>query len=364
MIGKDDIVIRKTILHVLDTIHGECILSNTLLDPGPDLHEFIRNHIFKIFTSDDTKKCTFNPETSPVYALLSQWDEKDEVSFIETSQAVAERLYHAMHEGPDIPPADLLFVTFQTEGVIYLALLKMNYKESYTHQVAIMTQPEPSSSEENFPEMEETIVEEEPLTLVHADIVKTRALLPSASTRIPEAVIINLSDLSIKLLEKRFEVNGEKTYYLSENFLVCHTSLPPKKKLNILTRVVNNITNKYEDADMKAKMDVKSVLQKEYVDNKEFDIEAIGQKLFGKSPERKAEFDEKMEAYDLQYDKFSVTNESTVKNLEKQIMVTDNGIEISIPMETYNKLGCLEIKTDMTGKSTIIIKDIDNLIIK
>lgn len=55
MIAKDDIVIRKAILHILDTNRGECILSNTLLDPGPDLHDFIRNHIYKIVSSDDTK---------------------------------------------------------------------------------------------------------------------------------------------------------------------------------------------------------------------------------------------------------------------------------------------------------------------
>lgn len=55
MIAKDDIVIRKAILHILDTNRGECILSNTLCDPGPDLHDFIRNHIYKIVSSDDTK---------------------------------------------------------------------------------------------------------------------------------------------------------------------------------------------------------------------------------------------------------------------------------------------------------------------
>ena len=60
MIAKDDIVIRKAILHILDTNRGECILSNTLLDPGPDLHDFIRNHIYKIVSSDDTKNCGMN----------------------------------------------------------------------------------------------------------------------------------------------------------------------------------------------------------------------------------------------------------------------------------------------------------------
>ena len=125
MIAKDDIVIRKAILHILDTNRGECILSNTLLDPGPDLHDFIRNHIYKIVSSDDTKNCEFNPEASPIYSILETWDESDDASFIETSQAIANKLYIAMGEGLDIPAADLLFVTFQAEGTIYLALLKM-----------------------------------------------------------------------------------------------------------------------------------------------------------------------------------------------------------------------------------------------
>ena len=353
MIAKDDIVIRKAILHILDTNRGECILSNTLLDPGPDLHDFIRNHIYKIVSSDDTKNCEFNPEASPIYSILETWDESDEASFIETSQAIANKLYIAMGEGLDIPAADLLFVTFQAEGTIYLALLKMNYKESYTHEITASDSEDTNlnSNDSNIP-------------VINTGIVKSRALLPSATSRIPEAVIINLSDYHIKLLEKRYEINGEKAYYLSENFLICHTNIPPKKKLNILTRVINNISNKYDGADLKTKIDTKSALQKEYVDRKSFDVEEIGNKLFGKSPEKKSEFDEKMEQYDLQYDNFTVTNENTVKKLEKQVMVTDSGIEISIPMETYNKLANFEVQTDVTGKSTIIIRNIDNLVLK
>lgn len=378
MIAKDDIVIRKAILHILDTTHGECILSNTILDPGPDLHDFIRNHIYKIVSSDDTKNCEFDPEYSPIYSILETWDESDETSFIETSQAIANKLYIAMGEGLDIPAADLLFVTFQAEGTIYLALLKMNYKDSYTHEVTIDSSYElhktadaedniipASASDEDVANTMDNITDTTSDTpVINTGIIKTHSLLPSATSRIPEAVIINLSDYHIKLLEKRYEINGEKAFYLSENFLVCRTSIPPKKKLNILTRVINNISNKYDGADLKTKMDTKSALQKEYVDRQSFDVEEIGNKLFGKSPEKKSEFDEKMEQYDLQYDNFTVTNESTVKKLEKQVMVTDSGIEISIPMETYNKLANFEVQTDVTGKSTIIIRNIDNLVLK
>ena len=288
------------------------------------------------------------------------------------------KLYIAIGEGLDIPAADLLFVTFQAEGTIYLALLKMNYKDSYTHEVTIDSSYElhktvdaedniipASASDEDVANTMDNITDTTSDTpVINTGIIKTHSLLPSATSRIPEAVIINLSDYHIKLLEKRYEINGEKAFYLSENFLVCRTSIPPKKKLNILTRVINNISNKYDGADLKTKMDTKSALQKEYVDRQSFDVEEIGNKLFGKSPEKKSEFDEKMEQYDLQYDNFTVTNESTVKKLEKQVMVTDSGIEISIPMETYNKLANFEVQTDVTGKSTIIIRNIDNLVLK
>ena len=49
MICRDDIVIRKAVLHILDTNRGQCILSNTLLNPGPDLHDFIEIIFTKLF---------------------------------------------------------------------------------------------------------------------------------------------------------------------------------------------------------------------------------------------------------------------------------------------------------------------------
>ena len=337
MIAKDEIIIRKSILHVLDTARGECILSGSLLDPGPDLYEFIRTHIHRVFVSDDAKDCEFNPETSPIYSILETWDEGEEESFIATSQAIANKLYISMGECLDVPSADLLFVSFQAESVIYLALLKLNYRESYTHDI--------SSQEQT-------------------DIVLTRSLLPSAAMRLPEAVIINLTDYHIRLVEKRFEANGEKINYLSEKFLVCNTQLPPKKKLNILSKVITDISNAFDGADLESKMRKKSALRQEYADHKVFDVEEIGTRLYHDHPAKKNEYDEQMEKYNLQFDRFTVNNERTAKKLERQVLVTDTGIEISIPMDTYNKPGNFEVKTDPSGKTTIVISNISDVTLK
>ena len=71
-----------------------------------------------------------------------------------------------------------------------------------------------------------------------------------------------------------------------------------------------------------------------------------------------------MEKYNLQFDRFTVNNERTAKKLERQVLVTDTGIEISIPMDTYNKPGNFEVKTDPSGKTTIVISNISDVTLK
>jgi len=111
-------------------------------------------------------------------------------------------------------------------------------------------------------------------------------------------------------------------------------------------------------------MDAKSILQQEFVEKQEFNVEEIGDKIFGNHPAMKQEFDETLERYDMQFDKFKVANESTVKKLEKQIIVTDRGIEIKIPMEEYNTKTNVEVIEEPGGRKTIVIKNIENLTLK
>ena len=81
---------------------------------------------------------------------------------------------------------------------------------------------------------------------------------------------------------------------------------------------------------------MKSRLREEFTENQAFKVNEIGDKLFGNHQGKKQEFDEKIERYDMQYDTFTVAKENTVKKLEYQMLETDTGIEIKIPMEEYN----------------------------
>ena len=185
---QDEIILRKGIVHILDGELGYPVYSEQQLDITPDLNEFFTGHIFKIMSGDDMKKCYFDEESSDIYKLLKDFSEDD---FIDFSKDITKRLYDIMNSNLAIPSADLAVLSFSLHSVMYLAILKMNYKESFVH----MTQAEESGNVNS--------------------IIKYRSTLPASSSKLSEAVIINLGDYTVNIIEKKYEVNGEKCNYLS-----------------------------------------------------------------------------------------------------------------------------------------------------
>lgn len=337
---NNDIIIRKAILHVLDSGSKGLILSGQPLDLAGEQFDFLRKIVEKIHKNDTSSHAVFFKEESQVYRLLTEMNESDNESFVETTQSLARLLYNTMTEGPDIPPADLICTSFQEEGQLYLAILKLNYKSSYTQKI--------NKSADN----------------IVTSIVKNCSLLPEPSTKPSEAAIINLSDMSICLVEKKYEINGEKVNYFSEMFLCCTVTNSAKKRLSILTRCIDKVCTMNTD-NIESQMDAKALLHNEFVHNKNtLDVEEISQKLFGDYAEMKMSFDEKMESYDMQFDKIKLQNESSAKKLETIIIVIENGIEISIPVNVYNKKVDIEIKQNDLGPSEIHIKNIKNIHLK
>lgn len=187
---RDDIIIKKAIVHILDSYMGMPVLSDRELECGPDLYEFFRAHLEKVTNSDDIKQCRFMEDSMFPMVLEGFVPE----SFVDVSRALAEELYRIMNANIDIPAADLAVILFRYQEQDYMGLLKMNYKSSYTHFTV-------SDLGENT-----------------NDIIMQKALLPSESQRLSEAAVIDLETMDIQLLEKKYDINGTKVNYMSELF--------------------------------------------------------------------------------------------------------------------------------------------------
>ena len=184
-----------------------------------------------------------------------------------------QKLFDIMYSNIDIPSADLMVARYDTGQQCGIALLKMNYKSSYTHMT-------------NYTENGNC-----------NDIIRQNAILPAENQKLAEACLIDLNDYSLRVMEKKYEVNGVKTNYFSQMFLQCHGSMSPKTELSIVTRAVEQVQKGYydESEQWEAHMEAKSILSQELAEQGTIDIPTVAEKIFHEKPELKEEFTEKME---------------------------------------------------------------------
>lgn len=336
---KEDIRIKQVIVHILDSTVGMPVLSESCVEYGSEFADFLKEHIYKIVSGDDCKHCRFHAAESEVYQILTEYQDD---FFIPVSKDIASYLYGIMNSNIDIPCADLCVVRFRADEAEYLALLKMNYKEFYTHRTK--TLEEGNSN----------------------DIIKYKSILPPESQKLQEAAVICLEDLSVRVIEKKYEVNGEKTDYFSYLFLKCSSQLSHKSKLSIVTRAVEHIQNENfgEEQQFEQHMKAKCVIQEELAEKGTFTVEEIAEKIFQEKPELQIAFQEKMEKYDMVKQEITPVSEQTVRKFQKQQLVTDTGIEIRIPMDQYKDAGSVEFITNPDGTTSVLIKNISRLTAK
>ncbi len=334
---QDEIIIRRGIVHILDGELGYPVFSEQLLDMNPDVNDFFRQHIYKIMSGDDMKRCYFDDseEESDMYKLVKSFDEEN---MVEESKKMAELLYDIMNSNVSIPSADLAIISFQVNGDKYLAILKMNYKESYVH----MTNSDEGANVNS--------------------IIKYQSTLPASSTKLSEAVIINMADYEIKIVEKKYEVNGEKCNYLSELYLKCRASMSSKSKMDIVTRAVEQVNKKHYSEEPVKQMEAKRIIKDEIEQSGTVNVEKISEKIYGQVPEIKEEFDAKMEKYHMEKAEVKPQSEKTTKKFEKQFLKTDTGIEINIPMEQYKDINQVEFITNPDGTISVLIKNINKIL--
>ena len=336
--NKEDIRIRNVIVHIMDPTIGMPVLSDTELEYGSEIAEFLKEHIVKISSGDDAKECRFYKEESEIYRMLNSYSDED---FVAVSKEIAGLLYDIMSGNIDIPPADLMVVRFREGEEEYLALLKMNYKAFYTHRTMAAGDGEGNSNE----------------------IIRHKSILPSESQRLTEAAVIRLNDLALQVIERKYEVNGEKTNYFSFLFLKCSAHMSHKSKLAIVSRAVESVQKEgFDETErFEKQMRAKSIIQEEIEERGGFVVEELAEKIFEQEPELKVAFQDKMEKYDMVKEEIQPRSDNTVRKYQSQHLYTDTGIEIKIPMEQYKNPQSVEFITNPDGTISVLIKNIEHL---
>ena len=273
---QDNIILKKVIVHVAQPSIGKYNASEECIDLGTDFTEFLKKQIEKMTESDDAVKIDLNHA-----AITINLD-----NFEKNTAKLGEELYDICCDSVKIPDADLVFLTFTSEGTDYFGMLKMDYKPFYGHQ--------------------------------------------KGSTEVVTKQVIDT--LTGVLQQKKYEMlSGEKIFYLSEMFLKITTGLSSKKSFGYMMQAILKAT---KEKKLEDQLNIRLQLWNMYQDDGKFSIPTVSDQIFGDDTSGKTIFDDLMEKKDLSYE---IKKEATVKKLEYQTIILDE-IEIKVPISEILKV--------------------------
>lgn len=325
-----DVIINQAILHVLDNTTDAPVLSGAGMELTAEKNAYLQTHIEKLFASDELRTCRFLPES----AFASELEHNKD--FIDFSCRIAGVMFDYMHAHATIPGGDLAVVDFSDgQGRPWLGVLKLNYKNGYIHYTDDSTGTPVNS------------------------ILQQHIFLPTSTGKVDEGALIDLTDGTIRMLEKKYDIDGKKDYYLSPVVFQCSTAVPDKKKLAAIQQAATQAVQEQYDDQEHVEAQVAMLIRNQAVDSK-ISVEAVRQQLEEEFPLAAVPFDdyiEKSEVVESAAETVTVTP-ARIRRMESRSIKSQSGIEVKIPSELLSSIEDVEFINDPDGSVSILIKNV------
>lgn len=325
--------IQKLIVHILDNTTGIPILSEKEHPLEGEIEEFFSKHLIKILKDGDLKNAQFINESNNKIKTLCECFKRDTDQFVTNSKALALNLFELLNKYVEIPPADLAICYFTINTSPYLAILKLNYRPSFIHLV--------SQDDEG---------------LLNS-IIKQKTSLPNEGQKIDECALISLNDFSLKLIEKKYDLNGEKEFYFSNLFLQCTSDISAKEKVKLLEKTTKKFIEKHCEDELEKIVNFKIAVKESIEERNKIDIMHVAENTFKGNSELKRNYVEEIQKK-LSEDRFVVQQSAEKPSMRKQKLITDSGIEINFPLEEFSNHDKVEFINNHDGTISILLKNI------
>jgi nucleoid-associated protein YejK len=282
-----------------------------------------------------SKEATFLPNSEIYKHIVDLKDGKSH--FKDACAQIGRKLSEIMSKSMDIPDGALLIVQFENKKSRYIAIIKLNYRECFTHETK-----HNSSGADN-------------------QIVKYPAVLPFDTGKTEEACLIPFDPMVLKVLEKPFEVNGEMVNYFSELFLECDSSMSKKEAAQILNEISDEINELHFESSIDAVARIKTALVDQAEESEgEISIESVAAKAFEDNPKAQGDYVRLARDAGLRAD--MMLGEKFVRQqFGTQRIKTENGIEIKFPAELWADSSCIEMIRQADGTNAILVKNLGQI---
>lgn len=328
--------IIKVVLHSLDTQREMPVCSSFEVDSDDSTTlAFAENAMGTIMNSSSMQWARFEDQSQ--MKVMCEALYQNPASFMDITRDMSYEMFKLMKDNPAITNGDLMFVLFSIEDVLYLGAAKYNYKTLMTRRI------------ENIRDGQSIY------------IVKDSSLFASMRNKADEGFIISLMHMDIALVDKKYEINGDKEFYLKEHFLKCTSEYSQKEKLEIFNKVTKNIEDKYIGDDLEKKARIKKAVVESIEEDNLLSVQKAVESAFDPQDEVGQLYKDALEKAGIDNENIQISESQIKRKYQMQKIITESGIELKIPVDYYSDPSKLEFISNGDGSISLVIKDIGKL---
>lgn len=318
-------------MHMLDFEHRKIYHSSQFVDMNETSLEYYRKKVEKALYAPTMKELT----VGSMHELMLRSDKmiESDDEFIKQAHDLTDQLYQLGAVIEEMPNCNVLFVDCYKNGEKHIAVMKLNYR---------------------------TI----PVSIVEENVVRItkQQVLPTQGAAVDEAIIINVDTKQLFLIEKKYMIDGKNDYYLNPQWIKGEEKLTDKQKFNTMKKVINKLDDIYNVNDGKALPLMKQEINEKIELHEPVKPLEIVKKVLERDYQAQEESELMMK--DLGIDENDQIASVSMASMDVCKLVLDDDITVNLPVEEYLEGKRIEKRKEDNGTYSLILKDINEIIVK
>ncbi len=334
---NNTIIIDKILIHMLDLEHSKVIYSDTFINLIEGTTEYYDKKIEKCLENTGIKELVVGSQHHLLQAARKMLESDED--FKSESIKITQDLFALCTKIEEMPNANLMFVELKIDGKKYILIIKLNYK---TMPMSLIEEVDGKQS----------------IRFINQQI------LPNKTTAVEEAIIINIEDSILSIIEKRFMIDGKPGYYLNEQYIKGEPKLTDKQKMSIVNKVVKKVDSQYNVVEGDPLPLVKKELVDLVMEHRPVKPLELAKKVMGDDYNASEEVETIMKDMGIDEDDEIVNVPISLDRMSRCKLVLDDDRIIELSVEDYLDNIDIEKQIDENGKTKIILKNIQDIVVK
>ena len=324
--NKSAIEIDRVFLSTIDASKAFVEYNEWTIDPDGEIYQYILQLFAHNFSQAAAKKARYAEDS-----FLAQITPTEAEGFDAFVDVIGDEMHELLKDAYGMQPGSGLFVFATADEQPVIAFFKLNYQSRFACE-----------------KRDGKVVWQ-----------KDARLLPAHTQKEYDYFYINVFERRVWMSDMRCVIDGESINYMEERILKVNLDKSEKETVQVFqAAVMDTIKECYEDEAPKKLFEYRKDVAEDAKQKGEINPVRIPQRLFADNEKAARRYEEKTQDLEIKDTPVFVSPQTRRSLTKKQKIVTENGIEILVPIEYLDDKTVFEYKQE-NGMVNIYIHDVN-----